>query len=182
MDAANAQVPAQGPIPDSYWVRPGQLLAGEYPGSRDRDRAQDKLARILGAGVTLFLDLTEEGEYGLVPYAPLLEEFAGAAGRNFDHRRMPIVDRSTPEPEEMVCILDIIDRALGTGRVVYLHCYAGIGRTGTVVGCYLARHGLSGAEALREIRRLRQGTPDGWVTSPEVRAQREMVWNWPVGR
>jgi ADP-ribosyl-[dinitrogen reductase] hydrolase len=179
MDAAEVQVPGPGPIPDSYWVRPGQLLAGEYPGSRDRDRARDRLARILGAGVTLFLDLTEEGEYGLVPYAPLLEELAGALGRNLDHRRMPIVDRSTPEPEEMVRILDAIDRALETGRVVYLHCYGGIGRTGTVAGCFLVRHGLSGHEALREIERLRQGTPDGWVTSPETPAQQEMVRSWP---
>ena len=82
----------------------------------------------------------------------------------------------------MIRILDALDGALAEGQVVYLHCYAGIGRTGTVVGCYLVRHGLHGSEALREIQRLRQGVPDGWVTSPETRVQREMVWNWPVGQ
>jgi protein-tyrosine phosphatase len=140
------------------------------------------LARLVEAGASFFLDLTEEGEYGLLPYSPLLEEVAGALGQEVAYRRMPIEDMTAPEPEEMVRILDALDRALAGGRVVYVHCYAGIGRTGTVVGCYLARHGLIGAEALREIQRLRQGVPDGWVMSPEVRVQREMVWNWSVGR
>jgi predicted protein tyrosine phosphatase len=187
MNPTDTKTSTPVPIPDSYWVRAShldghQLLAGEYPGSRDPNQARQKLARIVEAGVTFFLDLTEEGEYGMAAYAPLLEEVARVLGRAVAYQRMPIEDRTVPEPEQMVGILDTIDKALAEGQVVYLHCYAGIGRTGTVVGCYLARHGLGGPEALREIRRLRQGVPDGWVTSPEVRVQREMVWNWPVGR
>ena len=34
-------------------------------------------------------------------------------------------------------ILDCLDDALRSGRKVYVHCRAGIGRTGTVVGCLL---------------------------------------------
>jgi protein-tyrosine phosphatase len=95
---------------------------------------------------------------------------------------MSIPDMDTPAPEEMVRILEAIDAALEAGQTVYVHCYGGIGRTGTVVGCYLARHGMSGTDALREIARLRQGTPDGWVRSPQTRAQCEMVRNWPAGK
>ncbi len=156
------------PIPDSYWVVPGRLLAGEYPGALNPDAAQDRLRRFLDAGIILFLDLTQAGEYGLEPYAPLLRGQA-------EHRRMPIADLSTPTAAEMARILDAIDDALEAGQVVYVHCYGGIGRTGTVVGCYLVRHGLSGQEALAEIARLRQGTPDGWKDSPETAAQRAMV-------
>ena len=75
---------------------------------------------------------------------------------------MPIHDVSTPTQAQMARILDAIDAALAVGHAVYLHCYGGIGRTGTVVGCYLVRHGMDGEEALAEIARLRQGTPDGW--------------------
>ena len=45
------------------------MLAGEYP--RDLTDAVSKLARLTYAGVTAFIDLTEDGE--LKPYAHLLE-------------------------------------------------------------------------------------------------------------
>ena len=86
----------------------------------------------------------------------------------------------TPTQEEMAGILDTIDAALDAGHTVYVHCYGGIGRTGTVIGCYLVRHGMSGEEALEEIAGLRQGTPDGWKRSPETEPQRQMVQNWLV--
>jgi hypothetical protein len=169
------------PIPDSYWVWPGRLLAGEYPGARTEDRARRKLARLQQAGVTYFLDLTEAGEYGLRPYAPLLQEMAGPSGRPLVHRRMPIPDGATPSVPEMARILDTIDAALEEGHTVYVHCWGGIGRTGTVVGCTLVRHGLSGEQALTEIARLRKGTPDGHRRSPENNAQERMVRDWPAG-
>ena len=59
------------PIPDSYWVRPGRLLAGQYAGARLPALALRKLRRLLDAGVTSFVDLTEAGEAWLPPYEPL---------------------------------------------------------------------------------------------------------------
>jgi len=135
---------------------------------------------LLKAGVTFLLDLTKEGEYGLKPYAPLLLEEAIALGRSVKHQRMSIPDMRIPTVEEMVHILDTIDAVLEAGHTVYIHCYGGIGRTGTVIGCYLARHGLSGEDTLAEIACLRKGTPDGWKRSPETFAQRDMVRNWPT--
>jgi hypothetical protein len=170
------------PIPDSYWVRSGQLLAGEYPRDWEDDLSREKLRQLLKAGVTFFLDLTEAGEYGLKPYTHLLDQEAVAWERDATHQRMPIRDRGTPTPEEMTRILDTIDAALAEGQTVYIHCYGGIGRTGTVVGCYLTRHGMSGKEALEEITRLREGTPDGWMSSPETGAQRRMVRGWSAGK
>jgi hypothetical protein len=132
----------------------------------------------LEVGVSFFLDLTEAGEYGLQPYASLLEKEAAALGREVEHQRMSIPDRGTPTLEAMTDILDTIDAALAAGGTVYVHCYAGIGRTGTVVGCHLARHGMRGEEALAEITRLRGDISGGWITSPETAAQRAMVREW----
>jgi hypothetical protein len=143
------------PIPDSYWVVPGKLLVGEYPGASTTDQARRKLRRLLGAGITTFLDLTEAGEHGLHPYLALLQGEAGALGCVIEHHRMPIHDVSTPTQAQMARILDAIDAALAAGHAVYLHCYGSI-------GCYLGRRGMDGEEALVEIARLRQGTPDGW--------------------
>jgi protein-tyrosine phosphatase len=170
------------PIPDSYWVQPGQLLAGEYPGDWSDEISREKLRLLLNVGVSLFLDLTQAGEYGLEPYTPTLEKEATVIGRMVVHQRMSIRDRGTPSPEQMTHILDTIDAALAEGKTVYVHCYAGIGRTGTVVGCYLVRHGMSGEEALAEIARLRRAISDGWITSPETAAQRGMVRGWSMGK
>jgi len=74
----------------------------------------------------------------------------------------------------MVRILDAIDTALTGEQVVYVHCMGGIGRTGTVIGCYLVRHGQTGAEALQTIARLRGGLAE----SPETEEQRRMVRTW----
>jgi hypothetical protein len=148
----------------------------------DNYMSRQKLRHLLQAGVTFFLDLTQAGEYGLQPYTPLLVEEAAAMGCAVKHQRMPIRDRGTPTQEEMVHILDTIDAVLAQGETAYVHCYGGIGRTGTVIGCYLVRHGMSGEEALAEIAHLRQVTPIDWVTSPETRAQRQMVWDWSPGK
>ena len=147
--------------PGAYWVRPGRLLAGPYPRQVDRLRE---------AGVTLFLDLTEEGEYGLPPYATLLDGATRAV-------RQAVPDFSCPAPERMTEILDLLDAELAAGSVVYVHCYGGVGRTGTVVGCWLVRHGATGEEALEEIARLRGGP------APETAEQRELILSWAeIGR
>lgn len=159
------------PLPDSYWVVPGRLLAGEYPGAPDEAEARQKLGRVLGVGVDFFLDLTEEGERGLWPYSRLLP--AGVL-----HRRLAIRDLSVPSREEAVAILDTVDAALRADRVVYLHCFGGIGRTGMVVGCYLVRHGAVGGEALTRIAALRAGTRDERIPAPETAEQRRLVLSW----
>lgn len=165
------------PIPNSYWVLPGRFLAGGYPGDLDEDVARAKVRQLLAAGVSFFLDLTEEGE--LNPYLPFLQEACPV--RPSVHRRMPIGDFGTPAEQEMAAILDTVDAALAAGHVVYLHCWGGSGRTGTAVGCYLVREGVPGEEALREIARLRRGVASS-RSSPETETQRQMVRNWPVGR
>jgi predicted protein tyrosine phosphatase len=166
------------PTPDAYWIT-DRLLAGEYPGAKDTAEARRKLERFLDAGVTTFIDLTEEDEYGLRPYAAAAGKLSAARGLPLTHLRWSIPDLTPPTPPQMSRILDAIDDALTAGQTVYVHCYGGIGRTGTVVGCWLVRHGLSGASALDQIAAWRRATPDGARPSPETAAQRTMVLNWP---
>ncbi len=173
------EYPPFPPIPDSYWVLPGRLLAGEYPGSKDATEARRKLDHFLAAGVTYFLDLTQPGE--LKPYAPLLQERAAVLGRTVVHHRMAIPDLGTPSIADTKLILDVIDAALADGHVPYVHCWGGVGRTGAIVGCHLVRRGMTGDEALTEIARLRQGTPDGYKRSPETPAQAARVRTWRIG-
>jgi hypothetical protein len=177
------------PTPDSYEVLfdglqmeagvNGRFLAGEYPSAKGETEAAAKITRYLDAGVTFFLDLTEVNEYGLRQYAAEARRQGMARGMEVTHQRLPIPDMDIPPASFMEVILNKLDRALAEGHTVYVHCYGGIGRTGTVVGCWLARHGLDGEAALRRIAAWRAGTPDGRRTSPETHAQREMVRHWP---
>lgn len=163
-----------GPIPDSYWVVPGRLLAGEYPGAAEDDGARAKLALFRRAGIDCFVDLTEEGEYSLRPYAAVVAEEVA-----IEHWRLPIPDGGCPTVDEMRAILDTIDGAVARGKNVYVHCFGGIGRTGTAVGCYLVRHGIAPRRALETIAHWREGTPDGHRGSPENDAQEAFVLAWP---
>jgi len=170
------------PHANCYWVQPGRLLAGEYPGALLVADARQKLRRLLAAGVTLFLDLTHPND-GLEPYVELLSEETKPGSRPVIYRRLAIPDRSVPSVAQMVQTLDLIDEALAAGHVVYLHCWGGVGRTGTVVGCYLVRHGRSGDAALAEIARLWQDVEkrNRHPQSPETAAQMAMVRTWQEG-
>ena len=173
--------PASLPRPhgNCYWLQPGRLLAGEYPGAKDAAEALARLAAHLDCGVTCFIDLTEEGE--LVPYESELRSLAAARGVVVEYRRFPVMDVSVPRsPRDMVAILDAIDAALAAGRCVYLHCWGGVGRTGTVIGCHLVRHGLSGAEALQTLAAHWSGVEKASrkPRSPETDEQCDYVRRW----
>lgn len=158
-------------------MRPDRILAGEYPGSDDPEDARLRLRWLLEAGVSTFIDLTVKGE--LEPYSQFLAEEAARFDTVPEYQRRPIRDASASTVESITEILDTIDGSVEAGNVVYLHCAAGIGRTGLVVGCYLVRHGASGEEALEEIARLRQRNILGdTMISPETAEQRNMVREW----
>jgi len=168
---------------NTYWVIPGRLLAGEYPGHPEEDRARIKLADFLDAGVTGFLDLTERGESGLEPYQLILSDLARERGIDCAYLRMPIPDVSVPrEPSHMHAILDRISAWMDDDRTVYVHCWGGVGRTGTVVGCALVEQGRTGDEALDHIRTLWKQMSDDkrrrHPESPETRQQEQYIRDW----
>lgn len=161
------------PIPEAYWVEPGLLLAGPYPGARRASAEPRLLRQLLDGGVEYFLDLTEQDE--APPYTAWL-------GDRACHVRLPIPDFGVPTVDAMIRILDKLDCAVQQKRCGYVHCMGGRGRTGTVVGCYLVRHGIAGDAALARIAQLRANTPSAHSPSPETDAQRQMILHWKAGQ
>jgi protein-tyrosine phosphatase len=165
------------PIAASYWVEPGRLLAGEYPGALNEEAARNKLRAFLAVGVDTFYNLTTFHD-PLLPYANLLAEEAEEFGHEVIHRPFQIMDLGVPTPEMMTIILDSLDDDLAEGRTVYVHCWGGIGRTGTVIGCWMVRHGIPAADALAFIQAGVDSTPKAGRRSPETNEQQAYVKRW----
>lgn len=175
----------QPPRPNdcTYWVTES-FMAGEYPTDSSRQDAatRQKLRNYLKSGITCFINLTEEGEKPA--YEEILREEAqnlNLAEENIVAYRIPIPDFGVPSsPKVMKEVLDTVDQHIGQGHKVYVHCRGGIGRTGTTVGCYLARHGYEPDQALTETHRLFQHSDRSMesYSSPETPAQVRFVQNW----
>lgn len=119
------------PIRNSYKVDE-RIYAGEYPATSNETLGRKELSRFVKFGITHFIDLTEKGE--LSPYSQWLPN-------GCIYKRFAVKDCGTPRSvqdvaallEEMVAIINKNKNAK-----VYIHCRGGIGRTGTIVGCYYA--------------------------------------------
>lgn len=167
------QIPMNRPLPNSYWVIPGRLLAGEYPIGADYTDARARLARFREAGINSFIDLTQKGE--LPEYRHLLQVHT-------QYQNSPIADTCVPDSAAQVQgLLSDIRAAVEAKRRIYVHCRAGIGRTGLVVGCYLAEEGGDGKLAIKELNRLwaQSARAASWPKVPQTEEQADYIRRWP---
>ena len=148
-------------------IETDRLIAGRHPCAWGPENASSEVRELAEAGVSLFLDLTQDGE--LEPYAQFVQPPAR-------HLRMAIRDFSVPTREQLVATLDEIDGELRAGGLVYVHCWAGCGRTGVVVGSWLVRHGVTPADALARIAEARG------LGCPQTLEQRLVVLEWEADR
>jgi ADP-ribosylglycohydrolase len=153
-------------------VRPGQLLAGGHPSGNTTEETRARLAAVLAAGIDCFVDLTAPNE---------IKSYQQELPASVQYLREPIKDHGVPvAPAQMARIIGFLEQALKAGRRPYVHCRAGIGRTGTVIGCWLAARGLSADEAMQELNRLWQmsARSKSWAFIPETNEQVEYVRAW----
>ncbi len=168
-DFATAGDALARPFEACYWLLPGRVLAGEHPTRGGVAQLPARLSGLRHAGVTHCVDLTSEHD-GLPFYEPL-------QGTRLSH---PIRDFGVPTAAGMLATLHDITSILSEGGVIYLHCKAGVGRTGTVAGCLLIEHGFSAEQALALLARKWQVAGQRWHSpdTPETPEQQAFVAAW----
>lgn len=161
------------PLPNSYWVIPGRLLAGEHPADVDEAEARTRLERLRQAGIDCYVDLTEPGEQ---------PEYRHLLPRRAEYLRSAIVDTGVPNNVSQTQeVLSTIRAALVRDRGIYVHCRAGIGRTGLIIGCFLAEEERDGRSAIKRLNRLWQQSAraPAWPKVPQTAAQADYIRHWP---
>lgn len=148
------------------------VWAGAYPSTypRTSEGIISTLTWLAEHKIGLIIDLTTPDDK-LPEYMDLLVSHAP----QIERLHFPIRDISIPSVPLMLAILDAMSAAVAAGKGVYVHCWGGVGRTGTVIGCWYVRHGCTGDEALARIKERRAGIERH---SPETEEQRAFVHAW----
>ncbi len=148
---------------DLTWFDPGplktrgRLALSRAPGSGQVSVDAD-LDDIAKAGITLVVCLQEAYELDFITPGDTPETRAlalRARGARFLHA--PIEDFNVPDRARLQQILDTILSALDRGEDVLVHCWAGLGRAGTIAACALVARGMSPIDAILLVRWIREG-------------------------
>lgn len=171
------------PFTDTWWIDPGSVLGGRYPGGRSVLEQHEMLASLVDQRFGLVVNLqerSEDGREGSVPYEATLRQLAEQHGLELSILHEPIRDHDVPSVAQARRILDAIDDAIDRGVRVYVHCWGGHGRTGLVAGCLHRRRGCSPEEALDAIADARAYHVDGIarIAAPQTPEQRDFVRAW----
>ncbi len=124
------------------------------PGRKDRNRdLVEDIKTIKEAGIQNIICLLSENEFEEYGVSKLKEEYK-KAGLNVYYNR--IVDQAVPTEAMMNDTLNWLDNEVAENKKTLIHCVGGIGRTGTVVACYLKKYsGLNTTEAIDLVRKNR---------------------------
>ena len=74
------------------------------------------------------------------------------AASGLRHVRICVEDFAAPTLDQIRAFNDLVGRELAAGGKVLAHCYAGRGRTGTMIASRLILKGRTVEEAVREVR------------------------------
>jgi atypical dual specificity phosphatase len=126
------------------WIEPGVLAASELPmGKADIQALHEQ-------GVRAIVTLTEKP---LTIQKDITPELLAKLDMTTLH--VPVVDFQPPKGGQVYQVTEFIDQMQSQGRPVFLHCYAGQGRTGTLLHAYYLLKGLSLEAAKAKVKSQR---------------------------
>jgi atypical dual specificity phosphatase len=108
--------------------------------------SSEELEWVIKKGVKSIVTMTEK---------PLPESWI----KNIKYLHVPTEDLSAPDMEKIDNAVDFIHERIKNNEPTMVHCAAGIGRTGTILACYLVKyHDLSVKDAIDKVRKERPGS------------------------
>ncbi len=134
------------------WILDDQVLAMRCPGPGD-------LAALNAEGITKVISLT---------LSPLPDHYFDNSDITPVH--MPLPDMSTPSVQNIHEFVKTLSGFHSDGHKVAVHCGAGLGRTGTMLACYLVSRGMSSDEAIAQVRSRRPGSVESRGQEAAIRA------------
>jgi len=138
--APSKQVHA-GPIAESNWAIPDVLIAGAYPGSLSLEEAKKKTRALVECGVSLFLNLLDRGERNRFnPYDEHIRNHSSDLQKPLPvYVWLPIQDQHVADDQNLLPVLLKLLQCLRQPQppLIYVHCWGGHGRTGTIISLLL---------------------------------------------
>lgn len=151
------------------------LYAGQYPGSKHTVLHSIKLGQLIEREIDCVISLMEAEETSFfTPYTKALKQ----ANPRIELLQFPIQDMKVPTQKQCETIVEAIEEMLTCNKKVYIHCWGGHGRTGTIIGAWLVAQGYHPKDALDTIKSQRKQTRFEDQPSPQTSEQVEFVYNF----
>ncbi|XP_026230486.1 cell division cycle 14Aa [Anabas testudineus] len=137
---------------DMNWIIPGKILAFSSP----HHRSKIENGYPFHAPEAYFAHFQQNNITAVVRLNRKLYDGRRFEDAGFEHHDLFFLDGTTPSDLIIRRFLHVCESTEGA---VAVHCKAGLGRTGTLIGCYLMKHyRFTAAEAIAWIRICRPGS------------------------